>query len=197
MGKNHNPVVVLCIRLKFWWMIPMGVKYNHTKFEQETQRWRPGTAVAAGGPQFQKLQFRAKNSPGTHSRTAKRRERVVHSTCGLTFSCQRALCGSLTPPYVLETAQKGPKSPKFCADWLATATNQDQAISLATWLKTRFRGHLAHPQPPTFCGFHPSELPKRTPRPQYLGPLGCGKLQAQAQTSGCPNGSTGSNRGKK
>ena len=61
----------------------------------------------------------------------------------------------------------------------------------------RFRGHLLHPQPPTFCGFHPSELPKRTPRPQYLGPLGCGKLQAQAQTGGCPNGSTGSSRGKK
>ena len=64
-------------------------------------------------------------------------------------------------------------------------------------LKMRFRGHLLHPQPPTFCGFHPSELPKRTPRPQYLGPLGCGKLQAQAQTGGCPNGSKGSSRGKK
>ena len=50
--------------------------------------------------------------------------------------------------------------------------------------------------PPLFCGFHPSELPKRTPRPQYLGPAGCGKLQAQAQIGGCPNGSTGSNRGK-
>ena len=61
----------------------------------------------------------------------------------------------------------------------------------------RFRGLLLHPQPPTFCGFHPSELPKRTPRPQYLGPLGCGKLQAQAQTGGCPNGLTGSSRGKK
>ena len=61
----------------------------------------------------------------------------------------------------------------------------------------QFRGHLIHPQPPTFCGFHPSELPKRTPRTQYLGPLGCGKLQAQAQTGGCPNGSTGSSRGKK
>ena len=61
----------------------------------------------------------------------------------------------------------------------------------------RFRGHLLHPQPPTFCGFHPSELPKRTPRPPYLGPLGCGKLQAHAQTGGCPNGSTGSSRGKK
>ena len=53
------------------------------------------------------------------------------------------------------------------------------------------------PATPTFCGFHPSELPKRTPRPQYLGPLGCSKQQAQAQTGGCPNGSTGSSRGKK
>ena len=62
MGQNQNSVVVLWIRLKFWWMIPMGVKYNHTKFEQETQRWRPGMGFASGGPQFQKLQFGAKNS---------------------------------------------------------------------------------------------------------------------------------------
>ena len=56
---------------------------------------------------------------------------------------------------------------------------------MATWLKMLFRGHLLHPQPPTFCGFQPSKLPKRTPTPQSLGPLGCGKLQAQAQTGGC------------
>ena len=97
--------------------------------------------------------------------------------------------------------KRPPRSPKFCADWLVTATNQEQAISLATWLKTRFGGHLVHPQPPTFCGFHASQLPKWTPRPPYLGPLlkplGCGKLQAQAQTGGCPNGSIWSNRGKK
>ena len=62
MGKNQNSVVVLWIWLKFWWMIPMGVKHNHTKFEPETQRWRPRTGVASGGPHFQKLQFRAKNS---------------------------------------------------------------------------------------------------------------------------------------
>ena len=62
MGKNQNSVVVLQIRVKFWCMIPMGVKYNHTKFEQETQRWRPGAGFASGGPQFQKMQFRAKNS---------------------------------------------------------------------------------------------------------------------------------------
>ena len=40
----------------------MGVKYNHTNFEQETQRWRPGTGFTSGRPQFQKLQVRAKNS---------------------------------------------------------------------------------------------------------------------------------------
>ena len=55
MGENHNSVVVLQIQVKFWWMIHMGVKYNHTKFEQETQRWRLGTGFASGGPQFQKL----------------------------------------------------------------------------------------------------------------------------------------------
>ena len=67
-------------------------------------------------------------------------------------------------------------------------------------------GYVAHnailraptpPATPHFLWFPPSELPKRTPRPPHLGPLGCGKLQAQAQTGGCPNGSTGSSRDKK
>ena len=138
MGKNQNSVVVLRIRLKFSWMMPMGVRDNHTKYELEAQRWRPGTAVASGGPRFQKLQFRAKNSPRTHSKRPNKGKGWAHYTCGLTFPCHRALCGPLTALYVLETAQKGPRSPKFCADWLATATNQEQAISLATWLKTRF-----------------------------------------------------------
>ena len=61
MGENQNSVVVLQSRVKFWWMIPIGVKYNHTTFEQETQRSRSGTGFASGEPQFQKLQLRAKN----------------------------------------------------------------------------------------------------------------------------------------
>ena len=68
------------------------------------------------------------------------------------------------------------------------------------WLhgsKCDSEGTYSTRNPPTFCGFHPLELPKRTPTPSYLGPLGCGKLQAQAQTGGCPNGSLGSIRGKK
>ena len=33
MGENHSSVMVLRIRPKFWWMLPMGVRDNHTKYE--------------------------------------------------------------------------------------------------------------------------------------------------------------------
>ena len=55
MGKNQYSAVVPRIWLKFWWMIPMGVKYNHTKFERETRQWRPAMGFASGGPRFQNL----------------------------------------------------------------------------------------------------------------------------------------------
>ena len=48
-------IVLLRIPPKFWWMMPMGVRDNHTNFEQETQRWHPRMGVARGGPSFQKL----------------------------------------------------------------------------------------------------------------------------------------------
>ena len=62
MGENQNSVVVLRIWPKFWWMLPKGVRDNHTKYERETQWWRPGTGVASARPPFQNLQFRAKIS---------------------------------------------------------------------------------------------------------------------------------------
>ena len=62
MGKNQMSMVVLRIRPKFWWMLPMGVRDNHTMYELGTQRWRPGTGVASAGPPFQNLQFGAKIS---------------------------------------------------------------------------------------------------------------------------------------
>ena len=61
MGKNQNSVVVLWIQVKFWLMIPMGVKYNHTTFQQKAQRWRPRTRFASGRPEFQKLHIGGKN----------------------------------------------------------------------------------------------------------------------------------------
>ena len=62
MGKNHSSMVVLRIRPRFWWMLPMGVRDNHTKYGPETQRWRPGTGVAGAEPSCQNLQFGAKIS---------------------------------------------------------------------------------------------------------------------------------------
>ena len=59
IGGNHSSVVVLRIRRKFWWMLPVGVRDNHTKYEPESQRRRPGTGVASAEPPFQNLQFRA------------------------------------------------------------------------------------------------------------------------------------------
>ena len=42
----------------------MCVKYNHTKFEQETQRWQPGTGVAYSAPWFisKSVKHRPKNA---------------------------------------------------------------------------------------------------------------------------------------
>ena len=62
MGKNHSSVVVLRIRPKFWCILPMGVRDNHTKYKPKSQRRRPETGVASAGLPFQNLQFRAKIS---------------------------------------------------------------------------------------------------------------------------------------
>ena len=40
MGKNHSSIVVLRIWPKFWWILPMGTRDNHTKCELEIERWR-------------------------------------------------------------------------------------------------------------------------------------------------------------
>ena len=57
MSQNRSSMVVLQIQPKFWWMLPMGVRDNHTKYEPESQRWRPGAGVAGAGPPFQKMQL--------------------------------------------------------------------------------------------------------------------------------------------
>ena len=82
--------------------------------------------------------------------------------------------------------QKAPKSAQ-CAP---TSRNQARAVSWATWLKIRLRGHLVHPQPPTFCGFHPSESPRRMPRHPYQWSLGAAGGQPGPRTVGVNGGST-------
>ena len=203
MGKNQNSVVVLQIRVIFWCMIPMGVRDHHTKYEQKTQRWWPGMGFASGGPRFQKLLFRAKNShflgqnsPRTHSKRANKGKGWVHSMCALTFLCQRALCGPLTPPYVPETAQKGPHKPQILCR-LAGDSHKPRIGHIFGYMAQNAIPRA--PNPPTIPHFLwcPPLGIAQMDAYTLVGPVGCGKLQAQAQTGGCPNGSTRSNRGKK
>ena len=57
MKKNNSPVVVLQIQPKFWWMLRMGVRDNHTKYEPQTQQSQPRAAVASTGDPFPNLLF--------------------------------------------------------------------------------------------------------------------------------------------
>ena len=165
MGKNHSSVMVLRIQPKFWWMLPMRVRDNHTKYERETQRWRPGT-VASAGPPFQNLQFRAKISlflPQTALEPAQNGQ--LKGNSGYPTHAAR-LHRAEVPSRALylhsmsaNCPQKAPNNPRICAQWPPTAPNQKQTISWAMWLKMRFQAHLIHPQPPTFGGFHASKLP--------------------------------------
>ena len=82
--------------------------------------------------------------------------------------------------------QKAPKSAQ-CAP---TPQNQARAVSWATWLKSEFRGHLVHPQPPTFCGFQASDSPNEPPRPPYHWSLDGAGGQPCPRTAGANGGST-------
>ena len=89
--------------------------------------------------------------------------------------------------------QKAPKT----AQYAPTPRNQARTVSWATWLKIQFRGHLVHPQTPTFYGFHPSEWPNETRRPPYHWSLGAAGGPASPRTVGANAGSTRVPRGKK
>ena len=92
--------------------------------------------------------------------------------------------------------KRRPKAPKTAPCALAPR-NQARAVSWATWLKIRFRAHLVHPQPPTFCGLQASESPNKTPRPPYQWSLGATGGQPSPRTVGANSGSTRVPRAKK
>ena len=100
--------------------------------------------------------------------------------CGLSFPCQRALCGPLTPPYVPETAQKGPQKPQILCR-LAGNSHKPRAGHIFGYMaENAIPRALVHPQPPTFCGFHASKLPKWSPRTPVPGPT---RLRQAASSS--------------
>ena len=79
----------------------------------------------------------------------------------------------------------------MCVICVQHSQNQKIAVSWATWLKTKFRGHLFHPQPPTFGGFLASESPNETPTTMYQWSLTVAGGQNSPRTVGANGGSTG------
>ena len=128
--------------------------------------------------------------PQNPGETPERRQTAATFTCGLTSRCQRALSCPSTPRYVRETAQKGAEKPQKPAQCAPTPRNQARGVFWATWLKSEFRRHLVHPQPPTFGGFQASESPNEPPRPPYQWSLGGAGGQASPRTVGANGGST-------
>ena len=102
----------------------MGVKYNHKKFEQETQRWRPGTGFASGGPRFQNLSKMAKKDFFWHLRVAIRslergigRENDIHMMNNHLWSLPSRFYTQVVRPttflWVQNTAKSALKSTLF------------------------------------------------------------------------------------
>ena len=88
--------------------------------------------------------------------------------------------------------QKAPKTAQ-CAP---TPRNQERAVSWATWLKNKVRGHLVHPQPPTFMVSKPHSRPTRHVDPRTSGHL-VQPGPASPRTMGANGGSTRVPRAKK
>ena len=105
----------------------------------------------------------------------------------------RVTTSSLSPPNSTICPRNGPKrrqkAPKS-AQCAPAPRNQERAVSWAMWLKSEFRGHLVHTQPPTFCGFQALELPNELPRPPYQWSLGGAGGQPGPRTVGANGGST-------
>ena len=102
----------------------------------------------------QKQPFFAQNSPSKGVKQPNEGKRLLHCTYGFHFSVTK---GPLVPSNSTICPRNGPKrrqkAPKT-AQCAPSPRNQERAVSWATWLKKEFRGHLVHPQPPSFCGIY-------------------------------------------
>ena len=127
--------------------------------------------------------FRPKQ-PQNPGETPKRRDTVSTLHVRLAFTVSKSspvpFNSTICPRNGRKRRRKAPK----IAQCAPAPGNQERAVSWATWLKTEFRGHLGHPQPPTFYGFQALESPNETHRPPYLWSLGAAGGPASPRTVG-------------
>ena len=173
------------------------VALPNPSFEPETHRWRPGAVAPSWEVPSQicavlclKAAFFGPKRPPNLVKTAKRRKTVATLHVRLDFTVSKSplvpFNSTICPRNGPKRCQKAPKT----AQYAPTPRNQARTLSWVTWLKIRFRGHLVHPQPPTFYGFQASESPNDPRRPPYQWSLGVAGGPASPRTVGAKGGST-------
>ena len=143
------------------------------RFEPKITGGGPGRWCQVGRCPSKSAQFWAKNShfsPKTalvRAQNSQTKANGCYTPRAVAFLVTK---GTLVPSNSTTFPRNGPKrrqkAPKS-AQCAPAPRNQERAVSWATWLNCKFRGHLVHPQPHTFYGFQASESPNETPRPPY------------------------------
>ena len=114
MGKNQNSVVVLQNRVKFWWMIPMGVKYNHQSLSEKINGGGRERDSQVADLSFKNCSLGPKTAifgpekPWNTFKTAKRRETVGTLHVPLDFPVSTS---SLRPSNSMICPGNAPKRP--------------------------------------------------------------------------------------
>ena len=109
------------------------------------------------------------------SKKAKGRERVFALHVCRDFLVTKSPLLPSNSAICPRNGQKMAKNGSNCATFVAAPQNQERAVSWATSPNTPIRGHLVHPEPPTFWAFEAPESPNVTPRPPYYWSLGAGR----------------------
>ena len=138
-----------------------------------------------------KSAFFGPKRPRNRVKTAKGREtlRTLHVRLDFLVT-SRPLLPSTSVICPRKKPPNGQKCPKLRSTYVTLPQNQERAVSWATWLKTKFRGHLVHPQPLNFCRFQASQSRNEVPRPPYQWPRGGARGQPGLRTVGANGGST-------
>ena len=172
------------------------VALPNPSFAPKTHRWRPGAVAPSWEVPSQicavlgqKQPFSPKIAP-IPGRNAQTKDNSGHTSRAASLHRDKEPSSALQLHDMSEKRpKKEPKSPQNGA-MCTNPRNQARTVSWATWLKIRFREYLVHPQPPTFCGFQPSESPNETPRHLYQWSLGTAGGQPGPRTVGANGGST-------
>ena len=155
-------------------MVPLP----NPSFERKIHQWRPGAVAPSREVPSRicavlcpKTAFFGPKRPPKLSQNGQTKESAGQLHVRLDFTVSKSplvpFNSTICPRNGPKMCQKAPKT----AQYAPTPRNQARAVSWTTWLKNEFRGHLVHPQPPTFCGFHPSECPTRRVDPRTSGHL--------------------------